>query len=196
MKFFKTAILLVALIASPAFAECDISNVSGLSDVAKQELKVQCQQAMLAAEQLATNPLAGVDISNPERLSEWGLVAQEWAKALGIAANELGLAVDTFLDTDAGKLTAAIIIWQVAGETILGFIVGIPLLITVIVIGLRTARRAKIKSITYSAEKTNWRGKPEIESIVYLDEDQTFMYWAAHVATLILSVWIIASVIF
>ncbi len=195
MKFLKLAILLVALVATPTFAECDISNVSGLSAVAKQELKVACQQAMLKSKQVADNPLAGVDVNNPEKLSQWGVVAQEWAKALGVAANELGLAADSFLDTDAGKLTAAIIIWHVLGETLLGFVVGVPLLLIVLFLGLRTARRAKIKRVEYRDEK-NWRGAREIKQIIYFDEDETAMYWVAHVVTLILSVWIVAGVIF
>lgn len=180
----------------PAFAECDLSNVKGLSDVTKQELKISCQQEILKSKQAIGNPLAGVDVSNPEKLSQWGLVAQEWARALGIAAKELGIAVDEFLDTDAGKLTAIIIIWQVAGEAILGFVVGIPLLIIVMVVGLRTARRAKIKRIIYSEEDKNWRGKPVVKEIIYLDEDEAAMYWVAHIFTAIFSIWILAGVIF
>lgn len=195
MKFLSIAILLIALVATPAFAECDISNVTGLTAVAKQELKVACQQAMLKSKQVADNPLAGVDVSNPEKLSQWGVVAQEWAKALGVAANELGLAADSFLDTDAGKLTAAIIIWHVLGETLLGFVVGVPLLLIVLFLGIRTAHRAKIKSVVYGDEK-NWRGARTIKEIVYFDEDETAMYWVAYVVTLILSVWIVAGVIF
>ena len=195
MKFFKVAILLFALIATPAFAQCDIANVSGLTAVAKQELKVACQQAMLKAEQMADNPLAGVDVSDPDKLSQWGVVAQEWARALGVAANELGLAADSFLDTDAGKLTAAIIIWHVLGETLLGFVVGVPLLAVVLFLGIRTARRAKIKSVTYGDEK-NWHGAREVKEIIYFDEDETAMYWVAYIVTLILSIWIVAGVIF
>ena len=196
MKFLKVLIVMTSMFALPAFAECDISNVSGMSDVAKQELKVACQQALLKAEQVAQNPLSGVDVSNPEKLSQWGLVAQEWAKALGIAAKELGIAVDEFLGTGAGKLTAAIIIWQVAGETILGFVVGVPLLVVVLFLGIRTARRAKIKRIIYSEEEKNWRGRPLVKEIIYWDEDETAMYWVAYAFTVIFSIWIIAGVIF
>ena len=195
MKFLKVATVLFLFVSTSAFADCEISNVPGLSDVAKQELKVACQTAMLESKKLETNPLAGVDVSNPEQLSQWGLVAQEWAKALGIAANELGIAVDTFLDTDAGKLTAAIIIWQVAGENIIGVVFGIPLLIVVFVVGIRTAQRAKIKRICYSDTETNWRGKPIIKEVVYWDEDETAMYWVAYILTAIFSIWIIAGVI-
>ncbi len=194
MKFLKLAILLVALIAAPAFADCDIStNTTGLSKIDKQKLSVLCEQMLL--ETATANPLSGVDVSDPDKLSQWGVVAQEWAKALGIAAKELGLAADSFLDTDAGKLTAAIIIWQVLGETLLGFVVGVPLLFIVLFLGMRTARRAKIGSIEYGDEK-NWRGARVIKKIRYLDEEETAMYWVAHIVTLILSIWIVAGVIF
>jgi len=198
MKFLSTAILLIALIATPAFAECDISNVSGLTAVAKQELKVACQQAMLKSKQIADNPLAGVDVSNPEKLSQWGLVAQEWAKALGVAANELGLAADTFLDTDAGKLTAAVIIWHVAGESILGFLIGVPLLMVVMVVGLGIARRLRIKEITYGEGRTIF-GRRKVETVVMKDrfsDSEGVGIWVAYIATIILSCFTIGAVIF
>lgn len=183
------------LVASPVFAACDTISVSGISDEAEATLKLACQQALVDATNAASNPL-GVDVTDPNALSAYGIVAQEWARALGIAATELGIAVDTFLDTDAGKLTAALIIWQVAGEALAGFVIGIPLLGVILLIGIRTARRAKIKAVTYSEKETNWRGAPKVANIEYFSEDETAMYWVAHAATIILSIWVIAGVIF
>jgi hypothetical protein len=182
-------------VASPAFASCDNISVTGISDEAEATLKLACQQALVDATSIASNPL-GVDITDPNALSAYGIVAQEWARALGIAATELGIAVDTFLDTDAGKLTAALIIWQVAGESIAGFLIGIPLLALIILIGIRTARRAKIKCVTYAVKETNWRGAPKVSNVEYFSENETAMYWVAHAATIILSIWVISGVIF
>lgn len=198
---FKATILLliVGFFAIPsAFAgDCDITDVIGLDKSAMATLRVACEQALLDATKVP-NMLSSVagNLTNPQNLSQYGLVAQEWAKALGIAATELGIAVDTFLDTDAGKLTAFIIIWQVMGEAIVGFLIGIPLLITVLWLGIRTAQRAKIKGIEYSETAKNWRGKPTIKQIHYWDEDQTVMYWMAHIVTIILSIMTISLVMF
>lgn len=182
-----------------AFAsnDCDLTDVIGLDSEAMATLRVACEQALLdATTSSALSTVAGDLSMNPDKLSEYGLVAQEWAKALGIAATELGIAVDTFLDTDAGKLTAFIIIWQVMGENILGFLFGVPLLVTILWLGMRTAQRAKIRSIEYSEEQKTWRGKPAIKEIVYFDEDETAMYWFAHILTIILSIMTISWVIF
>jgi hypothetical protein len=192
MKRILIAItLLVAFIATPVYAACDLSNVSGLPEAKVKELELACQTAL----DEATNVMPGLDVTNPEALSAYGTVAQEWAKALGIAANELGIAVDEFLGTGAGKLTAAVIIWQVAGDSILGIIIGIPLLIIVIVLGIKFARRGLIKNITYSETEKNWRGKPIVTSIDYRDVDESPSYWIGYVVTIILSIWIIAGVI-
>ncbi len=203
MKYLKFKVtillLLVGLFAIPsAFAttDCDIQDVAGLGAEAMATIRVACEQALLDATKAPSLASVAEGFTDPNKLSAYGIVAQEWAKALGIAATELGIAVDTFLDTDAGKLTAAIIIWQVMGETLVGFAIGIPLLIVVIWLGIRTARRAKIRSITMSETEKNWRGKPIVSEIVYWDEDQTVMYWMAHVVTIILSIMVISLVIF
>ena len=195
---FRVAILvlIVGFFTIPAaFAACDNINVPGLSDAEEAKLKLQCQQALVSAAEAPMAALAD-GFTDPNKLSAYGIVAQEWAKALGIAASELGLAVDTFLDTDAGKLTAFIIIWQVMGETLLGFAIGIPLLIAVMWIGIRTARRAKVRSISYSETEKNWRGRPVVKEVSYWGEDQTAMYWVAHVVTILLSMMVVSLVIF
>ena len=200
IKFKATVLLLIVgffAIPSALAGDCDLSDVIGLDSEAMATLRVACEQALLDATKAPEllSSMAG-NLSNPQQLSQYGLVAQEWAKALGIAATELGIAVDTFLDTDAGKLTAFIIIWQVMGETILGFLIGIPLLITVMWLGIRTAHRAKIRSIEYSETLKTWRGKPAIKEVVYFDEDQTAMYWIAHFVTIVLSIMTISWVVF
>ena len=157
MKYIKfkaiVLLLIVGFFTVPAFAACDNINVPGLSDAEEAKLKLSCQQALVNATETPDISTLASGLTDPNKLSAYGIVAQEWAKALGIAATELGIAVDTFLDTDAGKLTAFIIIWQVMGETILGFLIGIPLLIVIMWLGIRTAQRAKIRGIEYSETK-------------------------------------------
>ena len=193
MKRILIAItLLFAFAATPALAEeCIITGVSSLSDDAKHDLKIACLEALKSSK----SGIGNFDVTNPEALSAYGIVAQEWAKALGIAATELGIAADEFLGTGAGKLTAAVIIWQVAGDSLLGLIFGIPLLIVIIVMGSGIARRCLVDKITYSETEKNWRGKPLIKEIQYHDADDCGGYWVAYIATIIFSFWTIAGVI-
>jgi len=58
----------------------------------------------------------------------WGnqlaAAAEGFAKALGIAAKELNVTINDFLKSPAGILTAIVIIWKVAGTTILKMMYG------------------------------------------------------------------------
>lgn len=193
MKRILIAItLLFAFTATPALAEeCIITGVSGLSEDAKHDLKIACIEALKSSK----SSLGNFDVTNPEALSAYGTVAQEWAKALGIAATELGIAADEFLGTGAGKLTAAVIIWQVAGDSLLGLVFGIPLLIVIIVMGTSIARRCLVDKITYSETEKNWRGKPLIKEIKYHDTDECAGYWITYLATIVFSIWTIAGII-
>lgn len=193
MKRILIAItLLFAFTATPAFAEeCLIQNVNGLSENAKLDMKIACLEALKESK----TGLGGLDVTNPEALSAYGTVAQEWAKALGIAATELGIAADEFLGTSAGKLTAAVIIWQVAGESLLGLLIGIPVLIIIIIMGTGFARRCLVDEITYSETEKNWRGKPLVKEIKYHDADNCAGYWIGYFATIIFSIWTIAGII-
>ena len=65
--------------------------------------------------------------------SEWGAqaatAAEGFAKALGIAAREIGVTVNEFISTPAGKLTAALIVWKVAGATLVSMVYGMVVLV-------------------------------------------------------------------
>lgn len=57
-----------------------------------------------------------------EEASEWSSAAKEFAGAIGIAAKELGVAVNDFLDSPAGILLAVILILNYGG----GLVIGLP----------------------------------------------------------------------
>lgn len=105
---------------------CELTSTWGLSDSMVQQLKVQCEQMKLEAANAPKTPVKP-QVSR-EDISEWAEISQEFAKALGIAAKEIGVSVNDFLMTPAGILTAAVLIWMVIGKLILGIIVGIVLI--------------------------------------------------------------------
>lgn len=93
-------------------AGCSIST-DGLSpEVVKQMMdlciKDKEQQASVSGSE------------NIKNLGEFATIAKEFASSLGIAADELGMAANKFLDSPAGMLTAVVIIWKVFAMNILG----------------------------------------------------------------------------
>ncbi len=65
--------------------------------------------------------------------SAWGTqaaaAAEGFAKAIGIAARELGVTVNEFLKTDAGKLAALIIVWKMIGASLVKLVMGLLIFI-------------------------------------------------------------------
>ena len=80
--------------------------------------------------------------------STWGnqaaAAAEGFSKAITIAAKELGVTVNDFLHTDAGKLTAALIVWKVAGAQIIGMLYGALF----VIVGLSFARVMYVRLFT------------------------------------------------
>ena len=86
----------------------------------------------------------------------WGqqaaAAAEGFAKAIGIAAKELGVTVNDFLHTDAGKLTAALIIWKVAGASFIHFLYALMF----VSVGLTMVRVLYVKLFTKGYEKVEY----------------------------------------
>lgn len=114
MKNILIGIVLFFAMAANTYA-CEIRG-TGLPAAAIAELKVACEQAKLNNIQAkGSNTVSSVAANMPsaEQLSEIGNVSKEIAKAIGIAAKELGVAVNDFLTTPAGILIAFGVFWKV-----------------------------------------------------------------------------------
>lgn len=70
--------------------------------------------------------------SDPSTVSQWAAdmatVAESFARAIGIAAREMGVAVNDFLNTPAGVLTAAVILWKVIGADVVTVLTCVPIM--------------------------------------------------------------------
>ena len=72
----------------------------------------------------AAKILEGVENNTPDisKVAEWGqqasVAAKGFAEAIGIAAKEVGVSVNEFIETDAGKIATVLIIWHVIGDDI------------------------------------------------------------------------------
>lgn len=152
------------VIGALAFAAIGVNaatiDTSGLSDAQVAELKAIA--AKKVAEQAAATAKPGSDVT-PEKVTAgvalaatWGTqaaaAAEGFAKALGIAAKELNVTINDFLKSDAGKLTALLIIWKVAGAAIIKALYGV-LFVTV---GLIMVRVLYTRLFTKGYEKVEY----------------------------------------
>lgn len=135
---FRKMIAILALSVASVGAMAASANIdtSGLSEAQVAELKAIAAKKVAETAAQAAKPTADV---TPEKVTAgvalaatWGTqaaaAAEGFAKALGIAAKELNVTINDFLKSDAGKLTALIIVWKVAGATMMKALYGVVFL--------------------------------------------------------------------
>ena len=152
------AIMALSLCVTASFANTTNIPTDGLSEAAIAELKA------IAAKKVAEQAAAvKADGASPEKITAgvtlaatWGTqaaaAAEGFAKAMGIAAKELNITINDFLKSDAGKLTAIVIIWKVAGAAIIKMLYG-ALFVTV---GLTLVRVIYTRLFTKGYEKVEY----------------------------------------
>lgn len=153
------AAVALSLLAATSFASQTAVETSNLSDAQIAELKSQAAKMVAdTAKASAEGAVPAVkDVSSTMALaSTWGTqaaaAAEGFARALGIAAKELGVTVNDFLHTDAGKLTALLIIWKVAGAAIMKGLYGF----TFLTVGLTMVRVIYSRLFTKGYEKVEY----------------------------------------
>lgn len=110
-RIFATLALL--MVSTLAQANCShITDLGGIDESTKAQMYSTCVASKEAQELLDSTV-------NVEQVDKWAEVSKKFAQAIGIAAEELNVAVNEFLGTTAGKLTAFVIFWQVLGDEIM-----------------------------------------------------------------------------
>jgi hypothetical protein len=149
----------LALMLATAFAGQTSIDTSGLSDAQIAELKATAAKKVAETAVAAATPATVA----PEKITAgvalaatWGTqaaaAAEGFAKAMGIAAKELNVSINDFLGSPAGKLTAALIIWKVAGTTIIHMLYGVVF----VVVGLTMVRVIYQRLFTQGYEKVEY----------------------------------------
>lgn len=147
------AVSALAFFAATSFAGQTTLDTSGLSEAQVAEIKAIAANKVAEAAKPATaeNITAGVTLA-----ATWGTqaaqAAEGFAKAMGIAAKELNISINDFLASDAGKLTAILIIWKVAGTALVKMLYGM-LFVTVALI---IARVIYMRLFTKGYEKVEY----------------------------------------
>lgn len=100
-----------------------IKDIAGLDSVEKQAMVVACEQKKLEAAGavvIAPEPVTAKvsDVLNKDTMSEISEIAKVAGQTVKEVAAELNVAVNDFIKTPVGMLTAGLAVWYVAGDTI------------------------------------------------------------------------------
>lgn len=122
----KLLLTLLLLFAMPVQAQDLV--IRGLNEEQSAELA-------LKAAQMKSMP------NSVEQLTEYAEIGQKYGIAIVATAKELGIAADELLDTTVGKVAMVLIVWKVAGESLLGIVGGFIWFIAAIPMWLYMFRR-------------------------------------------------------
>lgn len=188
MKKFFGSIALAAFVALTAGccgdanaateAKLSVNTVAEAGfDKLSAEQQAQIVSSIAAAQTKESDVIDTVD--------KWVNVGERIGKMVGGAAREVGIAANEFVQTDVGKMTAAMIVWNYMGSDVVDIFVHVVGGMMFIVIGLSTVffimRRSRDTVVTYSDTKTNLLGNPVVEKVERdaLSGDQQFSFTAA-----------------
>lgn len=136
-KLSKVLLVATLMFSSMAMAQVEV-DTKGLTETQKAEL-VKAAEAMKV-----TAKEAAVEVPVVDTVDKWADVSLKFAKALGVAARELGIAANDFLKTPAGMMTAGVVVFQYMGGPIIHVTFGLIILIigfgTLFWVGRRATR--------------------------------------------------------
>lgn len=177
MKNVIIAVILT-MFAGSVYADCASISAPGLPKQAKQELVLACEQARLAAMVTPEQATAAVI----KEYAAYGQYAKQIAEAVGILAFELGMAVNEFLHTDAGLLVALLLVWKIAGAQLLGFVIGIPLIIAIWILVIKAGKNMFVDTRENITVKARFGGEkvvsvPSYRPFKMLGDDEQVVLW-------------------
>jgi len=148
--FRSIALALLLLVSTPVLAQTNVANPCANIPEATRGLGMQETQTLLESCRVS---LSAVDrIATPENAAKWSDAAKGFASALGTAAKELGVATNDFLNSPAGYLLAAILLFNYAGGAIIGF----PFSIFSLLFWWHINRRTMTKAVAYEYVPYLW----------------------------------------
>lgn len=187
MKAWGFFAFLFFAISVPAQA-CNLTGVDGLPDSVVKQLELECEKAKETATSAA-------ETYKVEKLSAYAEVATQVAKALGVAAKELGLAVNDFLKSPAGLLTAGVIIVKVLGPLLFSIMAAV----FVNIIGynaLVNLWRVQdgTNTVTHPFFKTT-KVVPVYRRVSYRESSESQVGWSALILVICVLSWLIVPIV-
>lgn len=145
-KYLIALALMFSVNAASAAVEI---NTSGLTESQKAQLVQQAEQMKKAT-----------PLETFEKVDKWVDTGERIGKMMGGAAKEVGIAVNDFVKTPVGQMTAFLIIWNYMGSMLVHVVGGFTILF--ITFGLLTWYSGRLREvkITYDREAgKNWLGR-------------------------------------
>lgn len=131
----KNILLAVALFSSSAAFACaqQINAISGISKEQAQTMIIECETQKLAKinssklipDQEVKKVAPVMEVVTEENLNKISKIAKTAGQTVKEVAKELNVAVNEFIKTPVGMLTAGLAVWYVAGDTISGVLDGL-----------------------------------------------------------------------
>lgn len=152
MKYIFVFIML-AFMSTANAGQCSVIPKGNLTDVQHSQLVADCFKK---AEELTSSSQITETIKDPQKVSAWGTVAKDFAEAIGIAAKELGIAVNDFFQSDAGMFFALLIFWKIAGASILSSLITLLVFTTLIVVWVKALNKITERETKYEYKPVLW----------------------------------------
>jgi hypothetical protein len=147
-KLITAIFLMLALMAvSPAIA--DQLNTSGLTDEQMAQLQLQIAQLKKQND----------GVSEVKRENKWILFGKNITQALAASAKELGVPVETFIQSDIGITAKNIIVWKLIGKELVGVAFGSFLLLFGLPVWVHFFRRMCVIKSTVVEYPNNEKSK-------------------------------------
>ena len=204
MKRFALAVLLMAapFFASEATAQSE--KLNPCSDIAGATVgKSNAEQLALITACRTAEPektFAQSVTPTPETAMKWAEASKGFAQALGIAAKELNIAANDFLDSPAGILLASVLVWNYAGDSVMGvfgIFVALGLTFFLLPFWWYVNRRIQLKEVDYEYIPVLWGAfqRRRVKSATWRwDSDEQMMTVFSGLATLVMLIviWVCA----
>lgn len=142
-------ILLAIFTSSVAFAQNVHNPCADIAEATRGKTSTQIETIL----QTCRGETTSAPVITADNAKEWSEIAQSFASAAGTAAKELGVATNDFLNSPAGYLLAAVLIFNYGGGLV---IIGIPFVFLSVFMFYYAWRLAFTKSVTYTETPVLW----------------------------------------
>jgi len=178
------ALALIAVFPTPAHAiDANTVNSAGFDKLTEAQKAEMLKQI---ADKVEANKSAPPDTKVVEKTAQWVDLGERIGKMLGGAAREVGIAVNEFVKTPVGMLTAALIVWHFMGGVIVHVVGGIAIMVVGMSILWYILRRSRHIETKYDPEKKDIFGRSvkltEIRHSLSDDDKAMALLWTAAVA--------------
>ncbi|GBG14529.1 poly(A) polymerase I [Novimethylophilus kurashikiensis] len=153
----KKLLLLVLFLLPATVLAANVSASSAMEDAGWRQLSPSQRAEIMkqVADTAAQNSPSLENIPAAQRIDEWVTVGAHIGQVLNGAAKEVGMALNDFMATPAGKVALVLIVWKIAGGAMLHFVGGVLVWVIGAIVMYALYRRYATTEISYDPEKFN-----------------------------------------